>query len=259
MNILLEQEFDFSDFDKKANVNVTTTPKSPTSTDIKSKGGGGDIKPKGGGGDIKPKDKTIVTKKKDTSINTIYNSGFPVLLNSSIEFLKRFGPLTLRANFNEEKMYKLIQTYLIRNVINPSSASLPLIYADWIIRLARKGSDVNSLATKYQKQYNYILSQNGSRGTTLPLIFGIEKNPNLKSINSIFNPKSEIGNYLDMDSDSAASIRNSVRNGGIEYNEDNTESTFKKPRTAAELNKIVLGGYDNKVYGNPLPQFQIKF
>lgn len=259
MNKLFEQGWEEAS-KKAAEVTTSTPPKSPTSpTDIKPKGGGDDITQKGGGDDIKPTGDAIVTKKKDTSINTIYNSGFPVLLNSSIEFLKRFGPLTLRANFDEEKMYKLIQTYLIRNVINPSSASLPLIYADWIIRLARKGSDVNSLATKYQKQYNYILSQNGSRGTTLPLIFGIEKNPNLKSINSIFNPKSEIGNYLDMDSDSAASIRNSVRNGGIEYNETNTESTFKKPRTAAELNKIVLGGYDNKVYGNPLPQFQTKF
>ena len=255
MNKLFEQGWEEAS-KKAAEINTSITT---TTTDIKPKGGGGDITSKDKGRDTTPKDNTIVTKKKDTSINTIYNSGFPVLLNSSIEFLKRFGPLTLRANFNEEKMYKLIQTYLIRNVINPSGASLPLIYADWIIRLARKGSDVNSLATKYQKQYNYILSQNGSRGTTLPLIFGIEKNPNLKSINSIFNPKSEIGNYLDMDSDSAASIRNSVRNGGIEYNEANTESTFKKPRTAEELNKIVLGGYDNKVYGNPLPQFQTKF
>lgn len=257
---LLEQEYDFSNFDQKANSTTSNTSTGTITTPPKSGGDADAAKRAKDAAALKAKqDAERKAKSGDTSLRSqlvsirgIFNKFTP----NAIAFLRNFGIETLATNYDEDKMIKLIMEYIIRE--NDAVMKSNCKYIDWVLRLTTPGSPPYNLALKHQKQYDYVLTRNGKFGITLQSILALPKDRSLKNLNSIFYPQSKIGKGLDISSDEMASLRTDL-DPVIIFNRDNTTSEFNYQMPAEEMHKIIMGFYTNEMYGVIAPQYKTRF
>jgi hypothetical protein len=112
------------------------------------------------------------------------------LIRNAIIFYETISKLSIRANWDEETIYKVMAKY-----ITPDNAP----YIDALLRMIR--GDVKDLRRKYLPAYNYWLSRNGESGTTfqylvnLPVFYQLGA---VTGLNDIITGK--YGDYLDLDS-----------------------------------------------------------
>ena len=92
------------------------------------------------------------------------------LISNSIKFIEAISSVKYNRldGFDEEAVYRIIKKYLIPNVKDKNSAA----YTDMIIRLLY--GNLRYLTKKYPKQVKYFITRNGSTGTTIEYLQGIQ-------------------------------------------------------------------------------------
>ena len=246
-------------------------PEGPPSTPKPSSGnkGGGTTINKGGGdktgGDKTGGENKPTEKPKQTSWDKKITAASPDIkrwINTAVLFFETVAPMTTDFDINEATVASKISKYL---GATGNEGIKMCTYTDWIIRLANPSSQSSKYAMKHKRQYEYVLSQNGVKGTTLQYLRSIPKHPSFITLNSLVNPASKLGDWLgtdDINDTYGKKIRNSLRlDNKFVFKLDNDgnpiSSEFKKASDPSTRNAIVLTLYKNGNFGTPKPQFKI--
>jgi hypothetical protein len=114
----------------------------------------------------KDKGKSIERSKKLTPQATYQWK----LISNSIKFIEAINSVKRNniTGIDEEAVYRIIKKYLIPNSKDKNSAA----YTDMIIRLLY--GNLRYLTKKYPKQVKYFITRNGSTGTTIEYLQGIQ-------------------------------------------------------------------------------------
>ena len=233
--IILEQvTFDLTvDTETPSNDNVKNTKVIKKSTDTDK-----DTQPK-------DKDKETAYDKADQQ-STVAKTQWK-LISNAIKFMQGIGNLNYNnvTGYDVEDSIRVINKYIIDN---PAYMSQRAAYIDMIMRLLY--GDLQSVAKKFPKQFNYFITRNRSSATSVDYLRNIR--PYTLSYTGLTSLLWGNGRKLGLDEDDARGIRRSL---SLIYSPKFVFLSGVTPKLKLRYNKKqvedrILYAYDNKIWGD---------
>lgn len=235
--IILEQvTFDLTvDTETPSNDNVKNTKVIKKSTDTDK-----DTQPK-------DKDKETAYDKADQQ-STVAKTKWK-LISNAIKFMQGIGNLNqgVFGGYNVEDSIRVINKYIV--IDNPTYMSQRAAYIDMIMRLLY--GDLQSVAKKFPKQFNYFITRNRSSATSVDYLRNIR--PSTLPYTGLTNLLWGNGRKLGLDEDDARGLRRSL---SLIYSPKFAFLSGVTPKLKLRYNKKqvedrILYAYDNKIWGDP--------
>lgn len=171
------------------------------------------------------------------------------LISNSIKFIEAISSVkyNIVAGFDEEAVYRIITKYLIPNVKDKNNAA----YTDMIIRLLY--GNLRYLTKKYPKQVKYFITRNGSTGTTIEYLQGIQ--PYYLDYQSLTGLLYRNGRRLGLDelTDEAKGVRrvlSQLYNPKFAFIDGVTPKLNLAYSVKQAYDRIAFA-YENKIWGEP--------
>lgn len=173
------------------------------------------------------------------------------LISKSISFIEAINSLrsTLAFGIDGEAVYRIIKRYFLKK--SPSFAVTYAAYVDMIIRLIY--GDLRYMLKKYPKQVKYFITRNGSTGTTVEYLQGIQSyDLKYQSLTGLLYRN---GKKLELN-DSSETAKAARRILSIVYSPkfafiDGVTPKLKSAYSAKQVYDRIAFAYENKIWGKP--------
>lgn len=172
------------------------------------------------------------------------------LISKSIKFIEAINSVKYNniTGIDEDSVYRIINKYLVSSA---STASHSSAYADMIIRLLY--GNLRYLTKKYPKQVKYFITRNGSTGTTIEYLQGIQ--PYYLDYQSLTGLLYRNGKKLGLN-DSSAEAKATRRLLSLVYSPkfafiDGVTPKLKLGYSAKQVYDRIAFAYENEIWGVP--------
>jgi hypothetical protein len=197
--------------------------------------------------DIQPKDKDKETAyDKADQQSTVAKTQWK-LISNAIKFMQGIGNLNYNnvTGYDVEDSIRVINKYIVDN---PAYMSQRAAYIDMIMRLLY--GDLQSVAKKFPKQFNYFITRNRSSATSVDYLRNIR--PYTLSYTGLTSLLWGNGRKLGLDEDDARGLRRSL---SLIYSRKFVFLSGVTPKLKLRYNKKqvedrILYAYDNKIWGD---------